>query len=76
MFDEAHIKLSGKLNKQSIRYYSSENPKHVFERPLCPEKVSVWCGMARFGIIGLYFLEKDRENTVTNLLIQIVMWQC
>lgn len=31
---------------------SLENPKHVLERTLYSEKVTVWCGVARFGIIG------------------------
>lgn len=65
MSDEAHFHLSGKVNRQNFRYWSAENPKDLYERPLHPRKVTVWCGVARFGIIGPYFFEDDMGNSVT-----------
>lgn len=55
MSDEAHFELSGCVNKQNFRYWSSENPRQLHQRPLHSRKVTVWCGVARFGIIGPYF---------------------
>lgn len=65
MSDEAHFHLSGKVNRQNFRYWSAENPKEIHETSLHPKKVTVWCGVARYGVIGPYFFEDERGNTVT-----------
>lgn len=65
MSDEAHFHLSGKVNRQNFRYWSAKNPKEHHETSLHPEKVTVWCGVARLGVIGPYFFEDERGSTVT-----------
>ena len=39
------------VNKQNCRISGSENPQIIKERPLHPEKITVWSG----GGIGPYF---------------------
>jgi hypothetical protein len=65
MSDEAHFHLSGFVNKQNFRYWAIENPKTMHEKPLHCEKVTVWCALSAFGIIGPYFFEDDSGKTVT-----------
>ena len=45
MCDEAHFHLNNTVNKQNFRYWASENPRELHQRPLHSPKVTVWCGM-------------------------------
>ena len=64
MSDEAHFHLSGFVNKQNFCYCSATNPIEIHDRPLHSSKVTVWCAMSSFGIIGPYFFEEERERAV------------
>ncbi|CAH2101163.1 unnamed protein product [Euphydryas editha] len=63
--DEAHFMLGGYVNKQNCRIWGSENPKVTFERPLHPQKVTVWCTIWSVGVIGPYFFENNEGVTQT-----------
>jgi hypothetical protein len=64
--DEAHFHLSGYVNKQNFRYWARQNPRELHQRPLHSERVTVWCAVAQFGLIGPYFFEEEgRTVTVT-----------
>jgi hypothetical protein len=65
MTDEAHFHLSGFVNKQNMRYRSPVNPKELQEMQLLSPKVTVWCGVGTFGIVGPHFFENYNEKTVT-----------
>lgn len=65
MSDEAHFHLNGMVNKQNCRYWASENPRELHERPLHSPKVTVWCAIGKAGIIGPYFFEDNDGNAVT-----------
>jgi hypothetical protein len=60
--DEAHFHLDGSVNKQNCRYWVAENPRQLHQRPLHSPKVTVWCGIAKFGIVGPYFFEEDETS--------------
>ena len=55
--DEAHFYLHGDVNNQNMRYWSDENPRVIEEQPLHSPKVTVWMGVASFGVIGPYFFD-------------------
>ena len=49
---EAHFTLGGYANKYNWHIWGSENPQVIKERPLHPEKVTVWCALWSEGVIG------------------------
>jgi hypothetical protein len=55
--DEAHFHLSGCVNKQNFRYWAENNPRKLHERPIHSQRITVWCAVADFGVIGPYFFE-------------------
>lgn len=65
MTDESHFQLHGERNKQNLRFWAAENPHIIVEQELHPQKVTVWCGICSFGILGPYFFEDERGNPVT-----------
>ena len=65
MTDEANFHLCGYVNTQNCRYWAPANPRELHEKPLHSIKVNVWCGVASFGVIGLYFFEDEQGRAVT-----------
>lgn len=66
MSEKAHFHLCGNVNTpQSCCYWAIENPKENFQKPMQSEKVTVWCSVAYFGLIGPYFFENENGETVT-----------
>jgi hypothetical protein len=63
--DETHFHLSEFVNKQNFRYWSATNPIELHKRPLHSSKVTVWCAISSFGIIGPYFFGDERDKAVT-----------
>jgi len=55
MNDEAHFHLSGYVNKQNYRYRAPENPRELHQRPLHSERLTAWCGIISFGVLGPYY---------------------
>jgi hypothetical protein len=65
MSDEAHFHLNGNVNKQNFRYWAAETPHMLHQKPLHSEKVTVWCGVSAFGVLGPYFFENATGQSVT-----------
>lgn len=63
--DEAHFHLGGYVNKQNCRIWGTENPHVIVEKPMHPERVTVWCGLWAGGIIGPFFFEDRAGRAVT-----------
>jgi hypothetical protein len=53
--DEAWFHLSGYINAQNNRYWSSINPKQTFEVPFHDQKIGVWCAITASQIVGPIF---------------------
>ena len=65
MMDEGNFYLCGNFNSQNCRYRTTINPRDTHQKTLCSEKVIVWCGVASFRVIGLYFYEDKTGRAVT-----------
>jgi hypothetical protein len=65
MTDEADFHLCSNVSSQNCRCWVTENPRDIHQKPLHPENVIVWCGVASFGVIGPYFFEDDANRAVT-----------
>jgi hypothetical protein len=55
--DEAWFHLSGYINAQNNRYWSSINLKQTFEMPLQDQKIGVWCAITASQIVGPVFFK-------------------
>ena len=51
----------------------TENPQELHQRPLHSERLTVWCGITSFGVLGPYFFE-DNKGAVL-LWHPSTMWQ-
>lgn len=58
--DEAWFHLSGYVNSQNSRIWSTKNPHEFKQIPLHDQKVGVWCALSRTRIIGPIFF----DNTI------------
>lgn len=61
---EAHLRLSGSVDKRNVRHWTDKNPKRVHEEgPLH----SPWCAISEFGVIGPYFFEENGRFVTDNV---------
>ena len=63
--DEACFHLSGYVNKQNYHYWAPENPQELNQHPLHSERLTVWCGITSFAVLGPYFFEDSEGAAVT-----------
>jgi len=68
--DEAWFHLSGYINSQNNRYWSTENPHQLHEIPLHDQKVGVWCAISRTRIVGPIFFHDtvNSQRYINNIL--------
>lgn len=66
--DEAWIHLSGYVNGQNCRIWSTENPHNYIESPLHSIKIGIWIAISRRRIIGPIFFH-ETLNTQRYLII-------
>jgi hypothetical protein len=57
--DEAHFHLDGFTNTHSCRIWATENSVVIHEKPLHPERVTVWCAICSTNVIGPCFFEDE-----------------
>lgn len=60
--DEAWLHLSGYINSQNFRIWSTENPHQYIESPLHPLKIGIWIAISRTRIIGPIFFHETIDS--------------
>jgi hypothetical protein len=69
--DEAWLHLSGYVNTQNNRFWSSENPHQLHEHPLHDIKVGAWCAVTSKRIIGpVFYNETINSQRYVNLILR------
>ena len=63
--NEAHFDLGGYVNKQNCCIWCTENPHAYIEKPMHSKRITVWCGFWSRDIIGPFFFENQKGETVT-----------
>jgi hypothetical protein len=63
MTDKAHFQLFGCDNRIS----AEENSQQLHQQPVHSARVTVWCGVANFGVIGPYFFEDKDGCAVSHI---------
>lgn len=63
--DEAHFHLDGQVSSQNHRFWGTQPPNEVAERPLHSEKCTAWCAISAQGICGPIWVEDDDGRTAT-----------
>ena len=63
--DKANFHLTGCVNKQNFRYWAEPNPHELHKRPHHSERVTVWCAVGEFDVLGPYFFEDEDSSAVT-----------
>ena len=58
--DEANFHLSGRVNRQNLRFWGDSNPHEAIKAPKSREKLIVWAGLGHNGgVIGPFFFEDE-----------------
>jgi hypothetical protein len=65
--DEAWFHLSGYLNSQNSRFWSSENPHLFHEVPLRSQKIGCWC-----AISCIFFSESVTAKKYQEIIMQFI----
>jgi hypothetical protein len=72
-FDEAWFNLSGYVNSQIFRFWSSENPLLFHKVPLHSQKIGCWYAISRKWILGpIFFSETITAEKYQEIIIQFI----
>ncbi len=52
--------------KNSLIHWGSQRPTAVVPISRFPEKVTVWCAISSYGVLGPYFFEENGQNLTVN----------
>jgi hypothetical protein len=71
--NEAWFHLSGYVNSQYLRFWSSENPHLFHEVPLHSQKIGCWCAISRKRIAGpIVFSENVTAEKYQEIIMQFI----
>jgi hypothetical protein len=74
--DKTHFHLSGSVNKHDYSYWAPENSQEFHQTALHNDKLTVWCGIMSFGLLGPHFFEDQEGAAATVTLKHYVEMLC
>lgn len=66
MSNEDHFHLNSLVNKQNFLYWSHQQPHIIHQRSLHSVCLTLWCAVASFCVIGLYFFGENSVTVIAN----------
>jgi hypothetical protein len=71
--DEAWFYLSGYVNSQNSRFWSSDNPHLFHEVPLHSQNIGCWCAISRKRIVSpIFFSETVTAEEYQEITMQFI----
>ena len=58
--DEVYFLIGGYVNKQNFHIWESKNLNVIIEKPMHPQRLTIWCGFWYGSIIGPLFFENEK----------------
>lgn len=65
MSDEAHFHVPRYVNEQNCSHWAPHNPHELYQRPPPSAKLTMWCAVPSYCMIGPYFFENVEGRTVS-----------
>ncbi len=72
LLDEAWFHLSGYVNAQNYRVWSSINSHQYIETTLHPQKLGVWCAISRKRLVGPIFFQHHHFRSLSRLITRFI----
>lgn len=67
--DEAHFYLHGCINRQNDRTWALSNPGVIVEKPLHSARLTVWAGLASWGVVGPFYFEEEVNGSPVTVTV-------
>jgi hypothetical protein len=62
MIEKVPFQLSVYVNKEIYNYWAPTIPQQLHQSPLQSQKLTLWCAVAFFGVIGLSLIETTKVH--------------
>jgi hypothetical protein len=60
--DQSNLQVSGKVNKDNVRIWGTENPKDMFEHKRDSPKLNVLCAASRRKVYRTLFFSREHND--------------
>jgi hypothetical protein len=72
--DEAYFHLTGDVNRQNVRFWSTQHPHQIYESTLHAQKVLAWCAVSAQSLIGTSITSLGRIMPWCSTALSTLIW--